>query len=549
MFFQSGKVKRSFVNLKEKFQKLNNSNIEAKINKIKKISENNEEYIAIYNEVSEKYTKLINTYSLEMDIKFNRVDVLLSNKEYKTIKEELDQIEDYINQYENELNLIFNEISEVTEKENELRKFVVPLKENFRVLKANFYEHKEELSVCGNVFDERIVDLEKSIAKLDNKLENGYYKEAQELINEISRDITFYEKHLEKMPQIVSFSMQVLPKRLEQAIYKYQRMKDEGYPLFSVKATTIEEKIKNSLDEIRVRFIEFNYEDINDSIKEVAYEIERLNESLEKEVTAKDNFTQYIDTVYETVDEIGKRFLKAKRDTNSIKDVFLITDEKCNELGILENQIHILNRIKMELDAYIHSGTKQPYSILTTKMGELAEFGSEVEEKLNDYQSYIISLKNDTEYAYEKINSYSMEITTLYNTMLRLNHKVLSVIYEDEYNDVISLIQNINKSITTKPVNVEVINSNCQILINKSEKLLQDMKNSLKMYNMAQNIIVFTNKYRSSFTTVNEVLNRAQIHFENGEFEFAIDSVSEVLQEVHPTAYEEMMKRKGYKDE
>ena len=203
----------------------------------------------------------------------------------------------------------------------------------------------------------------------------------------------------------------------------------------------------------------------------------------------------------------------------------------------------------MELDAYIHSATKQPYSILTTKMGELAEFGSEVEEKLNDYQTYIISLKNDTEYAYEKVNSYSLEITTLYNTLLGLNHKVLSTIYEEEYNNVCDLIQNINKSITTKPVDVNSINVNCQSLINKAEKILRDMKNGLKMYNMAQNIIVFTNKYRSSFTTVNEVLNRAQIHFENGEFEFAIDSVSEVLQEVHPKAYEEMMKRKGYKDE
>ena len=63
------------------------------------------------------------------------------------------------------------------------------------------------------------------------------------------------------------------------------------------------------------------------------------------------------------------------------------------------------------------------------------------------------------------------------------------------------------------------------------------------------NIIVFTNQYRSDFSDVNEVLNRAQIHFESGEFELAIDSVSEVLQTVHSTAYEEMMKIKGYKDE
>lgn len=549
MFFQSGKIKKIFISLKEKFQILNNSNIEAKINKVKQISENNEDYVSIYNEMNQKYTELINTYSLEMDIKFNRIDTLIADKEYKNIKEELEEIETAINDYEKELFKIDQEISKVTEKENELIGVVVPLKEKFRSLKAHFYEHKEELSVCNKVFEEKINEVEKNIASLENKLENGFYKQAEELTRELTNDIVFYENHLEKMPKIVSFSMQVLPKRLEQAVSKYQRMKEEGYPLFSIKATTIEEKIKNSLEEIRIRFISFNYEDINESIKDVAYEIENLNEALEKEVIARENFNLYIDTVYSTIDEIGKRFLKAKRDTNSIQGVFLITEQKYNELMMLENQIHILNRIKMELDAYIHSATKQPYSILTNKMGELAEYGSEVEEKLNAYQTYIVSLKNDTEYSYDKVNKYSMEITTLYNTLLGLNHKVLSVIYEEEYENVCDLIQTINKSITTKPVDVSSINVSLQSLINSAEKLLQDMKNSLKMYNMAQNIIIFTNKYRSSFTTVNEVLNRAEIHFDNGEFEFAIDSVSEVLQEVHPKAYEEMIRRKGYKDE
>ena len=68
------------------------------------------------------------------------------------------------------------------------------------------------------------------------------------------------------------------------------------------------------------------------------------------------------------------------------------------------------------------------------------------------------------------------------------------------------------------------------------------MKESIKLHNNASNIIVYTNKYRSSFHVVNEVLNSAQVHFENGEFEFAIDRVSEILQQVHPKAYEDMAK-------
>ena len=542
-------LKRNFKNLKDNFHKLNNSNLDSKINKLKMISEHNEEYVDLFNEINEKYTNLIDTYAIEMETVFNKIDVLFANKDYKVVKEELELLEHSLNVYGSELNKIDDEIKHITSKEDELREIVVPLKEKFRVLKANFYEHKEELSVCSKIFEKKINELEKTIAKLDNKLENGYYKEAEELTNELVTEVDFYGGHLEKMPKLVSFSMQVLPKRLEAAMSKYQKMKEEGYPLFTIKATAIEEKINLSLDEIRIRFEEFNYEDINESIKEAAYEIEDLNEALEKEVTSKDHFTQYNEVVYAQVEEIGKKFLKAKRDTDNINGVYLIDSSKYSELNILETQVQILNRIKMELDAYIHSATKQPYSILSSKMGELAEFGGEVEEKLNAYQDYILSLKNDSENAYSKVNNYSVELTTLYNKLLNLNHKVLSVIYEEEYNNVCDLIQNIDKSLKTKPINVAVINENSNALVNKVEELLKNMKESLKMYEMAQNIIIFTNKYRSSFSTVNEVLNRAEIHFENGEFEFAIDSVSEVLQEVHPRAYEEMMKRKGYKDE
>lgn len=551
MLFASKKVtfKKIFNTLNNKYQKLTNSNIEAKLTKLKGISENNEEYLEVYNTLNEKYIGLVNTYSLTMDIKFNKADNLIATKDYKSSKEQLNEIENDLKSYEKELDDISEEIKSITKKEEEIRETVIPLKEDFRNLKANFYEHKEELSVCSKSFENKITEVEKTIAELENKLENWYYKDAEQLINEIQREINFYKKHLEKMPQLVSFSMQVLPKRLESAMNKYQKMKDEGYPLFSIKATSIEEKVRDSLDTIRVRFEEYNYDDINDSIKETAYEIESLNEALEKEVTAKDHFSKYVDIVYTKVDEIGKKFLKAKRDTNSIKGYYLFDNNRYIQLSNLEEQVHILNRIKMELDAYIHSATKQPYTVLSSKMGELAEFGGEVEDSLVDYQNYILSLKNDSESAYRKVNEYSIDINTLYHKLVALNHKVLSNEYKEEYEEIREIIIEMSEKLQTKPIDVLNINLCCKDLTNKAEILIKKMNESLNMYKMAQNIIVFTNKYRSSFSTVNEVLNRAQIHFDNGEFEFAIDSVSEVLQEVHPKAYEEMMKAKGNKDD
>ena len=127
---------------------------------------------------------------------------------------------------------------------------------------------------------------------------------------------------------------------------------------------------------------------------------------------------------------------------------------------------------------------------------------------------------------------------------MSLNHKALITAYKDRYEEVASLIDLINKELVTRPIYVEKINTELKEFKSKANSLLKDMKESVKLHSSASNIILYTNKYRSSFTAVNDVLNRAQIHFENGEFEFAIDSVGEILQQVSPKAYEEMVKNR-----
>ena len=203
----------------------------------------------------------------------------------------------------------------------------------------------------------------------------------------------------------------------------------------------------------------------------------------------------------------------------------------------------------MELETYIHSPTKYPYSTLNAKSVELSDFSNSINAKVEAVQTYIYSLKEDSQYAYKYINDASIAITYYYDLLLSYNHKVLSIMYKDRYEDVANIIDIISKELVTKPIYVEKINEELEIFKTRATSLLKEMKESVKLYNNATNIIVYTNKYRSSFSAVNDVLNRAQIHFDNGEFEFAIDSVSEILQQVHPQAYEEMVRFKEENNE
>ena len=181
----------------------------------------------------------------------------------------------------------------------------------------------------------------------------------------------------------------------------------------------------------------------------------------------------------------------------------------------IENELHALSRVKMELETYIHSPTKYPYSTLNNKLEELKDFSESINVKVDDFQAYIYSLKEDSQNAYKYVNDTSITLTYYYNLLLSYNHKVLSILYKERYDEVTNYIDVISKELVTKPIYVEKINEELKLFKEKAKSLLIEMKDSVKLYNNASNIIISTNKYRSSFSAVNYVLNRDKSHFDN----------------------------------
>jgi len=544
--FGKGKVNKQISDLTGRYNILKNSSISANMEKLKIISINNAEYKELYTVIEANYNSLINDFYLEIEESINSLENSKNLMDLKLIKTEVKNISDKLDKAEYEKNEINNQISMMFEKENKIREELTPLKEVYREFVSDYNKLKLDLDKCAYVFEETIVELDNHINDIERYLTTGQYVEAEEVFNNFKEKLLSYVKHLKMMPEMINFVFKVLPSRYNAVVELYEQMKNEGYVLFSIKMATYQDEIEKLFEEIKQRFYELRYLETKDKMKLLTLKINEINVKLTQEKEAKENFDDNNDKVYAFIDEINKRSLKAKRDFYSVNGVYLIDKSKEDELIFIENELHALSRIKMELETYIHSPTKHPYSTLNTKLMELKDFSDSINTKVELFQSYIYSLKEDSQYAYKYINDASIALTYYYDLLLSLNHKVLSIMYKERYEEVTNFIDVISKELITKPIYVEKINEELKIFKSKATSLLQEMKDSCKLHNNATNIIVYTNKYRSSFSAVNDVLNRAQIHFDNGEFEFAIDSVSEILQQVHPQAYEEMVR---YKEE
>ena len=69
--------------------------------------------------------------------------------------------------------------------------------------------------------------------------------------------------------------------------------------------------------------------------------INEINVKLENEKDAKENFDNNNDKVYAYIDEINKKFLKAKRDFYSVNGVYLVDKNREDELIFIENEFHL----------------------------------------------------------------------------------------------------------------------------------------------------------------------------------------------------------------
>lgn len=542
--FGKSRVNKQVSELTERYNKLKDSDIESNMEKLKLISNNNEEYKELYTVIEANYNSLITDFYLEIEEDIVKLENSKNLMDTKLVKAEVSKISEKLDRANYEQNQIISQITSMFEQENKVREELTPLKETYRNLVKDYSACRDSLGEFASLFEKNIVDLDNKINDMEEYLNAGKYKDAKEVLVDFKEILNTSVNHLKYMPEMVNFTFSILPSRYNAVLEMYDQMKEEGYVLFSIKMSTYQDEITKSFENLRQEFNELRYLDAKDDIKELALKINEVSVKLEKEKTSREEFENNNDLVYAFIDEINKKFLKAKRDFCAINGVYLVDKNREDELIFIENELHALSRIKMELETFLHSPTKYPFSTLNAKLTELSDFSNSINVKVESFQTYIYSLKEDSQYAYKYVNDASIALTYYYNVLLSYNHKVLSIMYKDRYDEVTTSIDIISKELVTKPIYVEKINEELKIFKTKATSLLQEMKESVKLYNNASNIIIYTNKYRSSFNAVNDVLNRAQIHFDNGEFEFAIDSVSEILQQVHPQAYEEMVKYK-----
>ena len=452
----------------------------------------------------------------------SEADFLIDRKDYKQAVKKITNIEIEINSLKKKTDHLLEEVKLITNSEERNRALITKLKIVYREDQNKFERSKKEYGVIADYLEKEIDNIDDLFAKFEKAMDNNDYVSVEKKINLLDDKITKLGKLLEDIPTIVLMATVLVPNKIDEAITYYYRMKRDGYPLDYLNVEYNIKEIKNKIDNIIENLKKL---ELGESIIELKTFIEYFNElynDFDKEKECKDLFRQNIKDFSYKIDNINKVVRDIYLQIDDIKYNYNLSDEDINKFSILNKN---LEKINQDYKILVDQGKMKTfaYSKLVDELNGLSLKLSRLQDDLDFQLRSITSMKDDETRAREQLATIE---NLLKKTKYRLKDYKIPVIpssYYIELTEAQDAIREIIKELDRKPIVIKILNIRVDTARDLVFKIYNKTNDMIKIASMSEKIIIYGNRYRSSYEEIDIALTKAEELFKRGKYKESLD--------------------------
>ena len=503
---------------------INNKELESKFNYWK----------SIFKELKDKDVIHISDELIEAEEKVNK-------KKYKEANEYLANVEFDIYIAKSKASKLLEDIQEITLSEKKNREIVTKLKSEYRniFLHYNNGNNKDDYSLIEVPLELQFENVDKLFSAFEIAMENNVYSEVGKIVKALDDTIGNLKIVIEEAPSIILMGKNLIPTKIDEVSKINEKMKSEGYNLDYLK---IEYNISESEKKIADIFDRLNVLNLEDSIfelKTIMDYFDRLYADFDKERVAKKMFDEYIRSVLIKCKKLKKIVNNLSNKIDDIKYSYDLTDD----------DVHIISEIKSEItecetayDLLVNKYREKntAYSRLTKEMENINAKLLKSEDKLDYTLRSLGSLKEDEIRAREQLDEIKV---ILKQTKSHINSYKLPVVpknYYVELDEANEAIRNMILELEEKPISIKTLNTRVDTARDLVLKVYNTSLEIVKTASMAENAIVYGNRYRSN-NNINNGLTKAEKEFFKGNFKSALEYAINSINVVEPGIYNRLI--------
>ena len=534
--FSRNSAKRTVKDLEKKYSYLDALLIgqdSQYIHRLEIVSRTNLLYVDIYNEFSRRFKSIYEIDDKFAESKIRQVKSLIANKQYKNIKGVIENVRTAVQTLENKVNELDHDLYEVIKPEEEARQAILRLKEGYRAVKQTFYGLSSDLEIILPSFNKAFDKLDETFARFDAHIDSAEYEEANALLPVISGVVSALKSALEQMPNFCIYATKILPQAIEDITTKFTSLEASGYPLFHLSFRSRVDDWNFRLSTIKKQLVALHVSGVGEECENIQNEINQLSAELDKEVEDKEFFNLNNSGIYKKVLDLEKNFLKICSILPEVEQIYKVEETQQEQMKNLKENINNMGVSKRNLDAFIHSSTKQPYSVLRSKLEQLQADYEIAYTGLENFKAYLESLKTSSEEAYNMVFAYYYRLREAEYTLDNMHLPSFAATYAEKIDECYALLNEIDATIKVRPIDVALINEKVEDLKAKASILLDDIDNKERECKLAESAIVYANRDRVHPAEVHRQLLSLEDKFYQGQFEEVYHEADNLFRRSH----------------
>lgn len=458
----------------------------------------------------------------EITDEISDVDFLIDKHDYKNAIKKMAMIEIKIDKLHRRSEKLIEEIQIITNSEERNRSLITKLKVSYRELQAKFNRCEKEYGELVPRISKEFERLEGEFLLFENAMDNNDYVEVEKIVIVIEDDLNKLKDILDNIPSLLLMANVLIPGKIDETRVLYGRMIRDGYPLDYLNVEYNLEEISKKTSVIMDNIRSLDMSDANIELKTILDYFNSLFNDFDKERECKDSFREGIKKFRYKLEKVNKVVYDIYIQIDDIRVTYDLTDEEINRFSILNRNLEAINDdFKMLLEQ--GKGKTFAYSKLYDELDGLGVKLSRLQDDL-DYQLKSITSMQDDEYrAKEQLNTIQ---DLLKKAKFRLKDYKLPVIpssYYVELKEAQDAIREIVKELDKKPIVIKILNIRVDTARDLVFKIYNKTNDMIKASQLSERMIIYGNRYRSTYPEVEQGLEQATTLFYKGQYDQSLD--------------------------
>lgn len=507
------------------------------IHRLEIISRTNLLYMDKYEYFQRRFRNIYDTEDKYCDSIIKQLNALVKAKQYKNIKSVISEAKKSIDSLSESVKSLDHDLFEVIKLEEDCRRSIDHLKEVYRHVKQSYYSDSDSLALVAPTFNKMFEKIDTIFSKFDDMLEGAEYEEINNEIKSLDGVLTALGHVQLELPSLCYSIKTTIPEKLNELQQKYKDTEKEGVPLYHLQFKAHVDEWKKKINELTKKIVNLQCGGMNTECNIILEEMNELSKQLEDEVTFREYFRNNYERIYNQVNEVEKMFLRICAVLPEVKQYYLISDEETAKIDTLSVAVNNLGNSKRYLDGFVHSGTRQPFSLLKSKLNELEQNYLVVNEGVTSFKNFVDSLKSTAEEAYNMISVYYRRIKDTENLLAEIANDAIYANYCEKIEAVYDVLNDIYEQVQSKPINVSEVTNKIENLKNLANAMFEEVDALSKEQRAAETSLLILNPDRVD-QDINQVATGLELAFDKGEFA-SVNSQAMSIYKNHHTVNEQ----------